>query len=76
MFDFKEHSIISEKIAEKCNSQLFEKANEKLIFSSIAQASFLEFNAEIFAGKMNGDKYIEPIEKLFRKMNNIKMPDD
>lgn len=76
MFDFKEHSIISEKFAEKCNSQLFEKAKKKLILPSATQLSFLEFNAEIFAGKMNGDKYIEPIEKLFRKMNNIKMPDD
>ena len=35
----------------------------------------MEFNAEIFSGKMNGDKYTEPVENLFKQMNKIKMPE-
>lgn len=74
MFDMKEHSLFSFIQAKKRNPQIFEKAKENIILPTRAQESYLEFNAEIFSGKMNGDKYIEPVENLFKQMNKIKMP--
>ena len=75
MFDMKEHSMFSFMKAKKNNSKIFEKAKASIIMPKRAQDSFMEFNAEIFSGKMNGDKYIEPVENLFKQMNKIKMPE-
>ena len=75
MFDFKEQSLYQGIKARRQNPKIFEKEKQNIILPELAQSSFLEFNAEIFSGKMNGDKYIEPIENLLKKMNNIKMPD-
>lgn len=57
-------------------SFLFKKAVKKLILPNYTASCFTEFNADIFAGIFSGERYSDEIMKLFKRLNNIKLPNN
>lgn len=70
VFDYKSRTFALSR------NSYFAKARKDMIMPEYALSKSQEFVAEIFAGILEGDKYPQNITNLFKKLCNIKIPNN